>query len=66
MTALAVGRHSADRSPDGYVTAWIGDLNPDLPTQLLPLPATSTPEDPVDRATNVHFLRRVLHAVRRL
>jgi hypothetical protein len=30
-----VGGHSADRTPDGYVTAWTGDLADDVPTQIL-------------------------------
>ncbi|MBB5157590.1 hypothetical protein [Saccharopolyspora phatthalungensis] len=45
MTTLAepVGRHSLDREPDGYVTAWTGDLNPDLPTRILSLAELRTP-----------------------
>lgn len=37
MTCGAVGKHSANESPDGYVTAWSGDLADDMPTQTLQL-----------------------------
>lgn len=33
---VIVGRHAADRAPDGLVSAWSGDLSGDLPTQVLP------------------------------
>lgn len=36
MTAALMGRHSLDRTPDGLVTTFTGDLTPDMPTQLIP------------------------------
>lgn len=69
MTCVAAGRHSVDRGPDGYVTAWAGDLAwdlpADMPTMLLPLPDFSPPADPVERAKDPEFLRAVLHAIRK-
>ncbi|MGI8312216.1 hypothetical protein [Saccharopolyspora hattusasensis] len=40
MTAALMGRHSLDRTPDGLVTTFVGDLRDDvadLPTRLLPV-----------------------------
>lgn len=36
MTAELLGRHT--QMPVGHFTAFVGDLNPDLPTRLLWLP----------------------------
>lgn len=39
----SMGKHSADLQPEGYVTAWSGDLNSDLPTLILPLAVLEMP-----------------------
>lgn len=65
-SGAVMGRHSANRGLDGYVTAWTGDLNADLPTQPLPLP-TPPIEPTIEWATpDLNLLRRVLHGLRRL
>ncbi|WP_010312081.1 hypothetical protein [Saccharopolyspora spinosa] len=65
-----MGKHPADRTTDGYVTAWSGDLGWDLPpdmrTMLLPLPAIPPFDDPVEAAKDPNFLRIVLHALKRM
>ncbi|GAA2806530.1 hypothetical protein GCM10010470_47250 [Saccharopolyspora taberi] len=33
----------ASTEPDGYVTAWQGDLNPDLPTRILSIAELQRP-----------------------
>ena len=68
MTALAepVGRHSLDREPDGYVTAWTGDLNPDLPTKVLSLAELRKPTNREFSKPSIETLQAVLEGLRRL
>lgn len=40
----SMGKHSVNIQPEGYVTAWSGDLNSDLPTLILPLAVLEMPD----------------------
>ncbi|MEV0054323.1 hypothetical protein AB0H34_27925 [Saccharopolyspora shandongensis] len=68
MTTLAepVGRHSLDREPDGYVTAWSGDLSPDLPTRILSLAELKHPANKEFSKPSIETLQAVLEGLRRL
>ncbi|QIZ37868.1 hypothetical protein [Saccharopolyspora sp. ASAGF58] len=68
MTAIAepVGRHSLNREPDSYVTAWSGDLNPDLPTKILSLAELKKPANRDFSTPSIETLQAVLDGLRRL
>ncbi|WP_433869263.1 hypothetical protein [Saccharopolyspora sp. CA-218241] len=68
MTTLAepVGRHRLNCEPDGYVTAWRGDLNPDLPTSILPAAVPDRPADGGHANPSLELLRAVLDGLLRL
>ncbi|GAA0514060.1 hypothetical protein GCM10011581_36890 [Saccharopolyspora subtropica] len=68
MTAIAepVSRHSLNHEPGGYVTAWSGDLNPDLPTRILPLAKLSRPTNSGFSTPSVEILQAVLEGLWRL
>ncbi|GAA4878912.1 hypothetical protein GCM10023222_39730 [Saccharopolyspora cebuensis] len=64
-----MGRYSVGDEPEGFITAWSGDLAsdlpPEMPTMLLPLPQLTRPADDTLRAKDPHFMREVLHALRK-
>lgn len=68
MTAIAepVGRHSLNREPDGYVTAWSGDLNPDLATRILSLAELRKPANRTFSRPSIETLQTLLEGLRRL
>lgn len=68
MTAVVepVGRHSLDREPNGYVTAWCGDLNPDLPTRIFSTAELERPTSAEFAKPSNELLRAVLDGLRRL
>ncbi|MER7010334.1 hypothetical protein ABT324_02745 [Saccharopolyspora sp. NPDC000359] len=68
MTAIAepVGRHSLKDEPDGYVTAWSGDLNPDLPTRILLLAELRKPAPRTFRRPSIETLQAILAGLKRL
>jgi hypothetical protein len=61
-----VGRHRLDRQLDGYVTAWRGDLNPDLPTRILPIVELERPAIGQFARPSNELLQAVLDGLRRL
>lgn len=72
IKCLAVmGRHRASPDFNGYITAWTGDLNADLPTEPLPLPLPLPIPMPAPlrlqwETPDMNLLRRVLHGLQRL
>lgn len=68
MTVLAepMGRYSLDREPDGYVTAWSGDLNPDLPTRILSLAELRSSANKEFSNPSIETLQAVLEGLRGL
>ncbi|WP_243789388.1 hypothetical protein [Saccharopolyspora gloriosae] len=64
---MSGGQHSRERG--GYVTAWCGDLNADLPTIifLTPFPQTEPEPDEVEQSgrPSLAVLRAVRDALRR-
>jgi hypothetical protein len=59
-------RHSSIRPRPGHTDAWEGDLNPDLPTKILP--AAELPERVIVRSEQppLHVLRAVLDGLKQL
>lgn len=61
-----MGKHTHDHQPTGYVTAWSGDLNPDLPTRVLPLAALRQDVSRHPSGPSVTVLQAVLEGLRKL
>lgn len=59
-------KHTHDQQPTGYVTAWSGDLNPDLPTRVLPLAELSMPTIRKFSTPSLTIMQAVLQGLRRL